>query len=267
MKESMVEIGRASLVGISIALVGICGAAAFAAGQSGNIQRVACEGGAPTVAIAACTELLDKGNLDDASRVVTYVNRANAYDNLDEPDRALKDYDSALAINPRNAAAHRNKGSTLNRHGRLREALPEFDAAISLQPDYPLAYASRADNLRAQADLASGDSERHALFERAIVDYDQAIRLQVRPIELAYRNRGYLHYYLGHLDAAIGDFTTVIDLADDPVSYMARAIAYTDRGDVDRASADIVKASALANDQRLIDAIRQTREYIEHHRK
>ena len=126
-----------------------------ALGQPAERHLDTCKEGDPAAAVAACTELFERGNLNEEDKVATYVNRGNAYDNLGDSERALEDYDNAIAIDPRAAAAHRNKGSTLNRQGRLREALQEFDVAISLAPDYALAYASRADNLRQQADSAA----------------------------------------------------------------------------------------------------------------
>jgi tetratricopeptide (TPR) repeat protein len=335
-----------------------CGAvsvAAASAGQSTQPQRATCANGDSKAAIAACTSLLERGNLDDESKVITYVNRGNAYDNLQDSDRAVKDYDSALAINPRDARAHRNKGVTLNRQGLLREALQEFDKAIELQPDQAFAYASRGGNLRAQAELSASEPDRRGLYERARADYDQTIKLGglgqreavaywerglvnhslnqldaaiadfTKAIELApdyglaydgradslrvkarlatsepertsqyeravadydkairlaglgqrnalaYFNRGVAHYYLSHFDAAIADFTNAIELAQGlpllPAVYSARALAYADNQDFNRASADVEKASAITNDATVARQLKDVRDYVAQKRK
>lgn len=240
-------------------------ASAQAAGQPTDLQAT-CQHGAPTVAVQACTDLLRQGNLDDKSKATTYINRGNAYDELGDSERALGDYDSALAINPRDALAHRNKGATLERQRRLREAGEEFDKAIALKPDYALAYASRADNLAARGVSAATEAEGGPLLERAVADYDQAIRLGLRDVNV-YRSRGRAHAVLGQLDAAIADFTSVVELAGDFASYLLRAAIYAERGDFDRAAADLDQASKLASDERQREAVRQLREQIAQRRK
>ncbi len=287
--------------------------------------------------------------------MVVYVNRGNAYDNLNDSERAVKDYDSALAINSRDTRAHRNKGAMFNRQGRLSEAQREFETAIELQPDNAFAYASRGGNLRAQAELSASDSERHQLYERALADYDQTIKLgglgqreavayrergftnqslnhpdaaiadftrviELSPDEglaysdradslrisarlatnerertsgyeravadygnairlaglgsgevLAYFNRGFAHYYLSRLDSAIADWTKAIELAQGlpllPFVYSARAAAYADRQDFDRAIADVEKASAMTNDAAVVRQLDGVRDYIAQKRR
>lgn len=191
--------GDCLVVPLCLALAcSVIGVAVAFAGQSIQLQGATCAGDDPKAAIAACTGLLDRGNLDSEARVVVYVNRGNAYDNLDDSERAVKDYDSALAINPRDARAHRNKGAMFNRQGRLSEALREFDTAIELQPGNAYAYASRGGNLRAQAELSASDSERRHVYERALADYNQTIKLGGlgQREALAYEERGFVNHSL-----------------------------------------------------------------------
>ena len=133
----------------------------------------------------------------------TDINRGNAYDQLGEPERAIADYVRALELDPRDAYAHRNKGVARTRLGRLGEAMQEFAAAVELKPDYAEAYGSRAEILRRMAP-SSSESERAALYQRALADYNKTISLGLGPREaVAYKGRGFVNYYLAHLDAAI----------------------------------------------------------------
>ena len=198
-------------------------------------------------AVVACTQLLDTKSQDVNFQTRTDINRGNAYDQLGEPERAIADYVRALELDPRDAYAHRNKGVARTRLGRLGEAMQEFAAAVELKPDYAEAYGSRAEILRRMAP-SSSESERAALYQRALADYNKTISLGLGPREaVAYKGRGFVNYYLAHLDAAIADFTNAIALSTEPSLLMARAIAYADTGDFTRATADIEKASTIAS--------------------
>jgi tetratricopeptide (TPR) repeat protein len=214
--------------------------------QNANTQRI-CAGDDPKAAVAACSQLIESGQ-DGNYKVAAYVSRGNAYDQLGESERAIADYDRALTLDPRNAFAHRNKGVSLTRLGQLGEAVQEFAAAIELKPDYAEAYGSRAEILRKMA-LETSQSERTVLYERSLADYDKTIDLGgLGPRGAwAYEGRGFAHYYLAHLDAAISDFTKAIGFSPEPRLLMARAIAYADAGDFTRATADVEKASNIVD--------------------
>ena len=64
------------------------------------------------------------------------------------PVEALAQFDKALALNGRNAAAASNRGLSLLRLQRPQEALASFDDAIRLRPDYAEAHADRGLALR-----------------------------------------------------------------------------------------------------------------------
>ena len=67
----------------------------------------------------------------------------------------------------------------------------------------------------AETYLNSGNSfYNKADFDRAIIDYDQAILLDPKLVE-AYNNRGYIYYIKGDMKAAIADFEAAIKLDPD----------------------------------------------------
>jgi Tfp pilus assembly protein PilF len=82
-------------------------------------------------------------------------------------------------------------------------------------------------------------------YDRAISDYDQAIRLDPKQAEF-YDNRGEAYVAKGDYDRAIADLDHAIRLKPDfPDPYSYRGLAYGRKGDFDRAMADLNKAIAL----------------------
>jgi tetratricopeptide (TPR) repeat protein len=76
-------------------------------------------------------------------------------------------------------------------------------------------------------------------YERALLDYEQAIRLN--PVNAnAYNNRGIVYRIKGDYDRAIADYDEAISLkhGDFPAAYYNRALAYTDKGNYDLALRD-----------------------------
>ena len=56
--------------------------------------------------------------------------------NLGRPQEALASFDQALALDPDNAAAHFNRGSTLLDLNRSQEALAAYEKAVARDPKY-----------------------------------------------------------------------------------------------------------------------------------
>jgi superkiller protein 3 len=63
------------------------------------------------------------------------TNLANAYEQAKRYDEAIKTYEHALAIDPKNASAHCNLGYALMQTGKTAEAIPEFRKAMELDPN------------------------------------------------------------------------------------------------------------------------------------
>ena len=81
------------------------------------------------------------------------------------------------------------------------------NAASKLEPD-----------VAAETFLNSGNAfYNRADFDRAIMDYDQAILLNPQLAE-AYNNRGYVYFIKGDMKAAIADFEAALKLDPDYTS-------------------------------------------------
>ena len=76
---------------------------------------------------------------------------------------ALSNYDRAIAIRPRHAEAHNNRGFLLHDMNRLDEALASVELSLSLDPQAPLAWLNHGVTLQSLGRFA----EAFVSFERA----------------------------------------------------------------------------------------------------
>jgi tetratricopeptide (TPR) repeat protein len=136
----------------SIALATL--AAAFAGTASAFVQVVggrsstACYENARDLratpdAIAQCDEAMTEA-LTPHDRAGTHVNRGILYMNRGAIDRAMMDFDAAIALEPNLAEGHINRGAALLVRNDLRGAIESLDRGLALSPDEPArAYYNR----------------------------------------------------------------------------------------------------------------------------
>ncbi|MGH6854589.1 MAG: tetratricopeptide repeat protein [Aestuariivirga sp.] len=193
-----------------------------------------CTGETPERSIQGCTAIIDAGT-DTAKNVATaYNNRGFAYYDKGEYDRAIADFDKAIALNPKYAKPYNNRGFAYYDKGEYGRAIADFDKAIALNLKYAKPYYNRG--------LAYYDKGEYA---RAIADYDKAIALNPKYAK-PYYNRGLAYYDKGEYDRAIADYDRAIALNPKYAkAYNNRGIAYSSKGEYDRAIADYDKAIAL----------------------
>ena len=118
------------------------------------------------VRIAACTALVAARAEPPARISEALNNRAWAWLDQGDVDRAAADLDEALRLDPTAAGPHLNYGVIHYRRGDRARALAEFSEAIRLSPDYAQAYANRGYTYEVLGDSA-----------RALADYRQSLRL------------------------------------------------------------------------------------------
>jgi tetratricopeptide (TPR) repeat protein len=82
-------------------------------------------------------------------------------------DRAIAEFDEAIRLDPKCAAAFSNRATAYSLKGEHRRAIQDFDEAIRLDPTHPTHFKNRAS---AYADLKQ--------YKQAIEDLDEAIRLK-----------------------------------------------------------------------------------------
>jgi tetratricopeptide (TPR) repeat protein/CHAT domain-containing protein len=86
------------------------------------------------------------------------------YYNKKDHDRAIADYDRAIAIDPKHALAYNNRGLVYYNKKDYERAIADYNRAIGINPQYALAYANLANVYKAQARYADAEP----LFKRAL---------------------------------------------------------------------------------------------------
>ncbi len=223
-------------------LLGVVNAAAQPA-------QVTCREGTPEAAIAACTTVLNGKGIAPELRALTLINRGTAYVKSRDLDSALVDFDAAIKLDPKSAAAHNYRGLVMRERGDYDLAIESYTTAIKLQPqvaafhinrgiayrwrlDYDNALADLNDGLKINPKAWFGLSERGLVyrrkqdFQRAIADHDEAVRLAPKAWK-AYSYRAFTHETRNDLKSALADFKMAQALAVDSAraADMARSVS------------------------------------------
>ncbi len=86
--------------------------------------------------------------------------------NLNNPQKALGDFNRAIDMDSSRADGYVGRANTLSTLGRYGEALPDYNRAIEIDPQLANAYANR------------GSAHSHlGQYQKAIVDYEKALEL------------------------------------------------------------------------------------------
>jgi F-type H+-transporting ATPase subunit a len=197
-----------------------------------------CRGEDVDARLEDCSQILARGNREPKrNRITAYVNRSGAYRAKGDFDRAIKDLDTALHLDPRSSDALIERASIYYVKGDLDRAIADYDAALKYDKDSVKAYAGRA-----RAYLAKGD------FDRALVDFSAASTRDPKSASLHFQ-RGSIYQRAGDLDRAIADYDAAI--ANDPGLpgvHRNRGSALSAKGDFDQALVDF--GTALERDPR-----------------
>lgn len=127
-------------------------------------------------------------------RGVYYLNKTK------ETDKALADFDRAVACDSNHVRAIYNRGIILMNKNRNAEALRDYNRAIYLNPKYVEAYVNRGNILR---DQGQNDA--------AMTDYNTAIQLSPE-FSKSYFNRGSLYLNMKRFEDAIADCDKAISI-------------------------------------------------------
>ncbi len=120
--------------------------------------------------IDGCTALIQSGQEPPKKLATAFDNRGVAYKIKGQYDRALRDYEQAIRLNPSNANAYNNRGVIYRIKAEYDHAIADYDEAIWLKNgDFPAAYYNRA--------LAYADKGE---YEQSLSDFDVVLRINPR---------------------------------------------------------------------------------------
>jgi tetratricopeptide (TPR) repeat protein len=177
---------------------------------------------------------LDQFTADIRNRPTAYahVGRALIWKDRNEIDRALRDLDAALWLDPRNPSAFHTRGVVWMKQKEWARSIPDFDAALRFTSD-PIVLGSAHHN-RGIARLRLNE------FDKAIADFDACLQLLPLNKADAYAHRGEARNFLtSNLDLALADLNEALRLNPrHGRAWSMRAANFSMRGDWDRALSD-----------------------------
>jgi tetratricopeptide (TPR) repeat protein len=189
-------------------------------------------------ALLACGSTAQAGN--DASsaavsgKVQALLNRGIAAFDKSDFKTAKRDFEAAIAANPRYVVAYTWLGDTLDNLGDPDAAIVQYDKALAIDPEYQYAYATRCDSRREVGSYAA-----------ALADCTKAITLNP--------SDAYALRMLAKLKAATKDYTAAVkyfgqSIAQDDTSstsFTGRCSAYNNLSKYELAVDDCSKALTL----------------------
>lgn len=154
------------------------------------------------LAIRACSEIIRRGSNEKAGAVAqAYSNRGFAYAEKGQFDRAIADYNKAIARDPKDDNVYHYRGVAYMRKGRFDRALRDIGRALKMEPYNAFAY-----NDLALAYLRAGKAK------RGLPSVNKAIKLD--PEQAAfYETRGLVYEALGRKQEAISEFGSAVHLS------------------------------------------------------
>jgi len=126
--------------------------------RSGNVMISVGGGGEPAPVPKKLTTRQEKAQ--------KYFEQGNASRVLGNYAQAIKDYDKAIELDPRDAVAYDNRGYAYGHLGNYAQAIKDYDKAVELNPTYAAAYNDRG---YVYSNLGN--------YAQAIKDFDRAIEL------------------------------------------------------------------------------------------
>ena len=124
----------------------------------------------------------------------THNERGNTYCKAGDYERAIQDYNKAIALDPNHASAYNNRGIAYYKKGDYEQAIIDYTKTIELDPDDATAYYNRGEALlhlskweEAKADLTTATEKGANIvgsFQKeykSVVDFKKKHGIQLPP--------------------------------------------------------------------------------------
>lgn len=152
-----------------------------------------------------------------------------------DPDAAIADYEKALAIDPADVTPRINRAELEMQQGDYEKAITDYTAALQIRQDNAVLLQQRATAYQAAGKL-----------DQAIADLDAIISADDQAAE-AVMDRGYIRFQQSQFAAAAKDFSIAIELnGKDPVAWNNRGFNRYQLGQSNEALQDYDHAIALS---------------------
>jgi tetratricopeptide (TPR) repeat protein len=199
---------------------------------------------------------------------IAYINRGLAYEKMGRQNKALEDYNEAVAMSPSYIYAYNNRGWALGKMGQLDKAIEDFDKSIELEPSNYNAYNGRGMMYEKKGEVNKAIEDynkaitvnpsspvtyfnlgilygKTGSYDKAIKYFDKSIALNPKNADY-YSNRGVTYYLSGQFGRALEDFSKAIALDPNIATvYYSRGVTYLNTGRKELAIADFRKACDL----------------------
>jgi len=167
-------------------------------------------------AVESFTDILDKAT-DDRLKKFCYIYRAFSYNGLGEYQKAISDFDKAIALDPANIASYTDRG-------KAKAYLKDLDGAKK-DFEHILTKDSIGDQGQAALYYLGKISYQQGLYEQSIKYYDKLIVLTPKDAEL-YFNRAAAKGMIMDVAGSIKDYDKAIELKPDYTeAYANRGVA------------------------------------------
>ena len=187
--------------------------------------------------------LLDRVIARHHRDIQALIKRGNCYCRLDQPARALPDFDQAIHYNPLHPGGYTDRGIALLMLGRNEDALASFTEALRV-------WTSPASTIERFLQITPNDGG----LSLPLFPVPNTARGLTRNSTLqiaqghatAYCGLGQAYHRLGQDEQAIQEYTRGMGIyAEDPNAYMGRGDCYLSLGEPDKALADYNEAIRL----------------------
>jgi tetratricopeptide (TPR) repeat protein len=97
-----------------------------------------CDHEDPERRIAPCSALIDAPDTTPDIRAKAFFRRALSYWQLSQRERAIRDYDEAIRIDPSFAPALNNRADAWLKLGKPAQGVPDIERALEIMPEHPI---------------------------------------------------------------------------------------------------------------------------------
>jgi len=163
-----------------------------------------------------------------------HLKLGTAYYDQGEPEKAMAEFEKTIELDPDNAEAFRNMGTLYGKQNQWEDAAKVYEQAIALKPDYGEAYG---DLVGAYASLGK--------FSEAMAAAEKAIEL-VPEYTTTYNNLGIAYGMQGDLDQAMALFEEALQIdPEDAMAHYNLGFAYDNQNMLAEALAEYEEAMRI----------------------